>query len=30
LWMSGIDLIQGNLVQQADEELDFDFQHSVL
>jgi EAL domain-containing protein (putative c-di-GMP-specific phosphodiesterase class I) len=30
LWMSGIDLIQGNLVQQADEELDFDFQHAVL
>jgi EAL domain-containing protein (putative c-di-GMP-specific phosphodiesterase class I) len=30
LWMSGIDLIQGNLVQQADEELDFDFRHAVL
>jgi EAL domain-containing protein (putative c-di-GMP-specific phosphodiesterase class I)/PleD family two-component response regulator len=30
LWMSGIDLIQGNLVQQADEALDFDFQHGVL
>jgi EAL domain-containing protein (putative c-di-GMP-specific phosphodiesterase class I)/CheY-like chemotaxis protein len=30
LWMSGIDLIQGNLVQQADGELDFDFQHAVL
>ncbi|WP_166210292.1 EAL domain-containing protein [Cognatiluteimonas telluris] len=30
LWMSGIDLIQGNLVQQADDALDFDFQHAVL
>jgi EAL domain-containing protein (putative c-di-GMP-specific phosphodiesterase class I)/PleD family two-component response regulator len=30
LWMSGIDFIQGNLVQQALGELDFDFQHSVL
>ena len=30
LWMSGIDLIQGNLVQQADGELDFDFAHAVL
>jgi EAL domain-containing protein (putative c-di-GMP-specific phosphodiesterase class I) len=30
LWMSGIDLIQGNLVQQADEELDFDFRNAVL
>lgn len=30
LWMSGIDYIQGNLVQQAAGELDFDFQHSVL
>jgi PleD family two-component response regulator/EAL domain-containing protein (putative c-di-GMP-specific phosphodiesterase class I) len=30
LWMSGIDLIQGNLVQQANEALDFDFQHAVL
>ncbi|MFC7301970.1 EAL domain-containing protein [Cognatiluteimonas weifangensis] len=30
LWMSGIDLIQGNLVQQAAGELDFDFQNSVL
>ena len=30
LWMSGIDFIQGNLVQQAAGELDFDFQHSVL
>lgn len=30
LWMSGIDLIQGNLVQEAAGDLDFDFQHSVL
>ena len=30
LWMSGIDFIQGNLVQQASDEIDFDFQHSVL
>lgn len=30
LWMSGIDFIQGNLVQQADSELDFDFQSAVL
>lgn len=30
LWMSGIDFIQGNLVQQAAGELDFDFQLSVL
>jgi EAL domain-containing protein (putative c-di-GMP-specific phosphodiesterase class I)/FixJ family two-component response regulator len=30
LWMSGIDLIQGNLVQQADDALDFDSQHAVL
>lgn len=30
LWMSGIDYIQGNLVQQAAGELDFDFHHSVL
>lgn len=30
LWMSGIDLIQGNLVQQVDEALDFDFAHAVL
>jgi EAL domain-containing protein (putative c-di-GMP-specific phosphodiesterase class I)/CheY-like chemotaxis protein len=30
LWMSGIDFIQGNLVQQAAGELDFDFQNSVL
>ena len=30
LWMSGIDFIQGNLVQQADRELDFDFNQAVL
>ncbi|MCD9029361.1 EAL domain-containing protein [Luteimonas sp. BDR2-5] len=30
LWMSGIDFIQGNLVQRVDGGLDFDFHHSVL
>lgn len=30
LWMSGIDYIQGNLVQQADTGMDFDFQQAVL
>lgn len=30
LWMSGVDFIQGNLVQHAAEGLDFDFHHSVL
>jgi EAL domain-containing protein (putative c-di-GMP-specific phosphodiesterase class I) len=30
LWMSGVDYIQGNLVQRAAGKLDFDFQHSVL
>ncbi|MGY0634751.1 EAL domain-containing protein [Luteimonas sp. A478] len=30
LWMSGIDFIQGNLVQQAAGDLDFDFHDSVL
>ena len=30
LWMSGIDYIQGNLVQLATRELDFDFQAAVL
>ncbi len=30
LWMSGVDYIQGNLVQGAAGKLDFDFQHSVL
>ncbi|MGQ0799932.1 MAG: EAL domain-containing protein [Pseudomarimonas sp.] len=30
LWMSGIDFIQGNLVQPADKSLSFDFQAAVL
>ncbi len=30
LWMSGIDYIQGNLVQRVGQDLDFDFHHSVL
>jgi EAL domain-containing protein (putative c-di-GMP-specific phosphodiesterase class I)/PleD family two-component response regulator len=30
LWMSGIDFIQGNLVQQANQDLDFDFHQAVL
>jgi EAL domain-containing protein (putative c-di-GMP-specific phosphodiesterase class I)/CheY-like chemotaxis protein len=30
LWMSGVDYIQGNLVQRAAGKLDFDFHHSVL
>lgn len=30
LWISGVDYIQGNLVQRAADALDFDFQHSVL
>lgn len=30
LWMSGIDFIQGNLVQQANQELNFDFNQAVL
>ncbi|NYZ62922.1 EAL domain-containing protein [Luteimonas deserti] len=30
LWMSGIDFIQGNLVQRVADALDFDFHHSVL
>ncbi len=30
LWMSGIDFIQGNLVQQAEVTLEFDFTHAVL
>lgn len=30
LWMSGIDFIQGNLVQRADTGMDFDFQQAVL
>jgi EAL domain-containing protein (putative c-di-GMP-specific phosphodiesterase class I)/PleD family two-component response regulator len=30
LWMSGIDYIQGNLVQQADQDVNFDFNQTVL
>ena len=30
LWMSGIDFIQGNLVQAPQAALDFDFSHAVL
>lgn len=30
LWMSGVDFIQGNLVHEVGDGLDFDFQHSVL
>lgn len=30
LWMSGIDYIQGNLVQQADQDMNFDFNQAVL
>jgi DNA-binding response OmpR family regulator/EAL domain-containing protein (putative c-di-GMP-specific phosphodiesterase class I) len=30
LWMSGIDYIQGNLIQSVGQDLDFDFHHSVL
>jgi EAL domain-containing protein (putative c-di-GMP-specific phosphodiesterase class I)/DNA-binding response OmpR family regulator len=30
LWMSGIDFIQGNLVSQANQDLEFDFQQAVL
>lgn len=30
LWLSGIDYIQGDLVQSAANEMDFDFQHSLL
>ncbi|MFY2762827.1 EAL domain-containing protein [Arenimonas sp. MALMAid1274] len=30
LWMSGIDFIQGNLVQQAERDMEFDFQQAVL
>lgn len=30
LWMSGIDYVQGNLVQQAETSLEFDFQQAVL
>ena len=30
LWMSGIDFIQGNLVSQANQDLEFDFHQAVL
>ncbi|TXH64819.1 MAG: EAL domain-containing response regulator [Lysobacteraceae bacterium] len=30
LWIRGIDFIQGDLVQSASDEMDFDFQHSLL
>ena len=30
LWMSGIDFIQGNLVQHADQDMNFDFNQAVL
>ena len=30
MWMSGIDFIQGNVVQSVGSELDFDFQNTVL
>ena len=30
MWMSGVDFIQGNMVQSVGSELDFDFQHAVL
>ncbi|RZA18083.1 MAG: GGDEF domain-containing response regulator [Lysobacteraceae bacterium] len=30
LWIGGIDFIQGNLVQRAEQALDFDFQHATL
>ncbi|MFD0724278.1 EAL domain-containing protein [Lysobacter brunescens] len=30
LWLSGIDFIQGDLVQRANQSMDFDFQHSLL
>ena len=30
LWMGGIDFIQGNLVQRAEQGLEFDFQHATL
>ena len=30
LWLSGIDYIQGDLVQSAADAMDFDFQHSLL
>ena len=30
LWMSGIDFIQGDLAQQADQDMNFDFNQAVL
>lgn len=30
LWMSGVDFVQGNLVQQANDALDFDFHQAIL
>lgn len=30
MWMSGVDFIQGNLVQTVGKELDFDFTNAVL
>ena len=30
MWMGGIDFIQGNVVQRAGNELNFDFQNAVL
>jgi EAL domain-containing protein (putative c-di-GMP-specific phosphodiesterase class I) len=30
LWLSGIDFLQGDLVQRAANAMDFDFQHSLL
>lgn len=30
MWMSGVDFIQGNLVQTVGKELDFDFTSAVL
>ena len=30
LWMSGVDFVQGNLVQQANDTLDFDFHQAIL
>jgi EAL domain-containing protein (putative c-di-GMP-specific phosphodiesterase class I) len=30
LWLSGIDYIQGDLVQRAADAMDFDFHHSLL
>ena len=30
MWMGGVDFIQGNVVQRAGNELNFDFQNAVL